>query len=1739
MDGSTRPNTRKEAAASSIRTLRTRLLDLTARNPLVSFSHARQTGSRTNVRAVNGYLNTIFEEIDEGRIVTVRSLPSPDDEPEDERTDRFVAELEVARVVDEDYGAALGALTDEELASPKAARVERKLRDRVRETLGMPLWRASTPKGLADYATSLGVNPSFDLPPTSTERSRGGRGARIDLQTLMLPDPMERALAKIRETARTVAEETGVSTLHLAFGFLEWFESDSSDRPITSPLLLMRVDIDRKIVRSHYQYFLNGIGDEAQANLTLSERLNRDFRIKISDFGEDEDPEAYLDRVQAEVCKGRPRWTVRRWVTLAHFPFARLAMFNDLSEDLWTSVGGLADHPLIGEMLGGSESGQSSFAEEHDVDAPEVAAKVPLLVLEADASQHSAIFDVMAGKNLVIEGPPGTGKSQSITNVIAAALANGKRVLFIADKQAALQVVKDRLDKVGLGDFCLELHSGKARKKEVVDALRQRIMRKPTTMSMSELDQKLRELSRTRTALTQYVNILNNRVGAFGATVHDILWADRRRRHGEGEEARRLDALPLPGCEDLTRIDIERRTAVLDRLERAAQPILSSFGSPSEHPWYGVMRNDLPSVDIEPAVRDASDVAIAMGAVDAAASGLRILGLDVGSSIQEIQALSSVLSELLVAADVPTEIYRGLSDASTRRDVREWLIACETYKAALAELHDHNIAWPIPNRAEVADALTTLSKALPPIKSGLTVSDLASWKAELGAEVERLVGLSHAASQASALFGLDNPGSFKDVAVVLTAIDLASDAGDRVVAFITSELAARDSKDVIGRAANEIATLEGQRLALTADYNIPASARPDDFRRHASSLREAGLFAFLSSTAKASRRTYVELRRTPAKVDKKEMAATLIAIAEHLEGVAALEARHEYRAAFGNRYCGLATDTEAASAVAEWANRVRAELAGIDTFTVGARQILLSGDQDRLQAIIAFSSNSELVGLGECVLGVSDYSTSIETLTGDLETKAAAVGALAEVCDRYGVAGITKVADLPNLCRLLRTTHAAAEAARLPDPLVAALPTNAQPPLGDHASLRAALTLAESIGALQVSDQVRRVLHSMEPTDLSSAVVPAAQAAKRAVEQALLEWLRFRRLLVLDETEFFGGPLRAGTPTATAERLQIAAAYPSELGEWIGYLIERKDAESLGLGGLLGLWDEQGVVGPLSQAFDRILHRALARFAFGQHPELDRFTGLSQDETRARFKSLDAEATELRRGMLACDLSRRPVPRGNGIGRRSEYTDSALIWLEVCKQKRLIPLRQLFDRAGDAVQALKPCFMMSPLSVAQYLKPTGPRFDLLVIDEASQMRPEDALGAIARSDQIVVVGDPKQLPPTSFFARADSGNDDDENEEEQVDSESILDLAQTVFRPMRRLRWHYRSRHGSLIAFSNREFYDDDLLVFPSPTEADPSQGVAMVKVDGIYKSRSNLIEVDAVCRAAVEHMRTNPERSLGIATMNQVQRDLIQQRMDHLAAEHREVEEYRERWRESLERFFVKNLETVQGDERDVIFISTVFGPSQLGGQVKQTFGPINGATGHRRLNVLFTRAKHHVRLFTSMTPDDVQANSDSPRGAQVLKRYLAYAADGRLDAGKETGREADSDFEVFVCERLRTAGYDAVPQVGVAGFFIDLAVRHPDTPGTFLLGIECDGASYHSSKSARDRDILRQKVLEGLGWIIYRIWSTDWFRDPAGQTRKLTSFIEEMRARPKTNSPTCSSAERGPDTETPASSP
>jgi very-short-patch-repair endonuclease len=414
-------------------------------------------------------------------------------------------------------------------------------------------------------------------------------------------------------------------------------------------------------------------------------------------------------------------------------------------------------------------------------------------------------------------------------------------------------------------------------------------------------------------------------------------------------------------------------------------------------------------------------------------------------------------------------------------------------------------------------------------------------------------------------------------------------------------------------------------------------------------------------------------------------------------------------------------------------------------------------------------------------------------------------------------------------------------------------------------------------------------------------------------------------------------------------------------------------------------------------------------------------------------------------------------------------------------------------------------------------------FDLVVFDEASQIPAWDAIGAMARGKQVVVVGDPKQLPPTSFFERADDSSAD-EDVAAAGDLESILDECLGAGLPRLGLSWHYRSRHESLIAFSNHRYYQGRLVTFPSPVTEDRAVSFHLTR-DGVYEkggARTNKPEAAALVADLVGRLKdpafVTSRQTIGVVTFNAEQQRLIEDLLDEARRKDPAIEPHFAE--ERIEPVFVKNLESVQGDERDIMYFSTTYGPDRSG-QVAMNFGPMNRDGGERRLNVAVTRARHELRVFSSLRPEQIDLARTQALGVRDLKHFLEFAERGpRALAEAVFGSigEFDSPFEQAVAQQLVAKGWQVHPQVGVSAFRIDLGVVDPDAPGRFLAGIECDGATYHRSATARDRDKLREEVLRGLGWEIVRIWSTDWWIDAAGALeqvdRRLTAILDATRA-------------------------
>ncbi|HJJ31717.1 MAG TPA: DUF3320 domain-containing protein, partial [Methanocorpusculum sp.] len=553
---------------------------------------------------------------------------------------------------------------------------------------------------------------------------------------------------------------------------------------------------------------------------------------------------------------------------------------------------------------------------------------------------------------------------------------------------------------------------------------------------------------------------------------------------------------------------------------------------------------------------------------------------------------------------------------------------------------------------------------------------------------------------------------------------------------------------------------------------------------------------------------------------------------------------------------------------------------------------------------------------------------------------------------------------------------------------------------------------------------------------------------------------------------------------------------------------------------------------------------SLLNETYQTHPRLAQFAQTPHEQKIETFKSLDRKIIKENAKELTRTLSERMPELFAGASRESEM---GILAGEFNRKRGHMAIRTLMTKAGGLIQKIKPCFMMSPLSAAQYLDPRSVTFDIIIFDEASQVKPEDALGALMRGRQLVVMGDSRQLPPTSFFDSV-GGNeitDDDEcsGAAEITDMESLLHACKQVY-PVRRLTWHYRSRHESLIAVSNAEFYDGSLFVFPSPKHETDDLGLSFVHMkDAVYDRGNtgvNRTEAKAVAAAVIEYYRRFPDKTLGVATFSSRQQEVIRREVDLLLRDNSEVEKWMHS--DNGEDFFVKNLETVQGDERDTILISIGYGFDEEH-KLSRNFGPLNQAGGERRLNVLITRARERCVVFSNFRGYDLPITPDTPRGVAALASFLIYAETRNSTVLSDVEKDAaESDrFAETVARMLSDSGYTVARNVGCAGFRVDIAVSHPSDPGVFMAGIMCDGKNYWSAEDARDRDRLRTQILEGLGWKLIRIWAPEWFCAPNECEQKLLQKLEaaktqvpakEKTAVPKEDSPAVS------ETKMPASS-
>ena len=1629
------------------------------------------------------------------------------------------------------------------------------------------------------------VDPSGEIVSNQPRVTR--RSSQNSLQTPYSSTELARRMRRTHSRARTALEETGVNVLFVALGALEWYESDSSKIARRAPLVLVPVTLDQSDVRGDFRIYYSD--EDFGTNLSLREKLEREFGINLPELPtiEEIDVLSYFRDVEKVISK-QTRWRVDDTaIDLNFFSFTRYTMYQDLGSDNWPDDDQPADHPVMTAILGDGFSSNSELSDAQPVAPEELDRKFapgkPSVIMDADGSQLLAIIEANSGINLVIQGPPGTGKSQTIANILAEAIEQDKKVLFVSEKMAALEVVKSRLDAVGLGVACLELHSNKARKTEVLTDLKNTFaLGEPVS---SEIRSTTLLIANDRQRLNEYCSAVNTPIGNSGMTPVQA-YGRTMQVKSELKDAV-VGKLEIKGASDWDVVERDRKLSLVEELDAH----LADHGAPSDNPLNRsrISQPPLPgqfqTIDDNYGVFSSSVHALEINTKELAKN----LGRPDAISLSEIQNLARLCTLLLEAPDTS-----GVDTASVvwREHADDLAYVIDTEKRPIGKsnvspihaygqikhiesefpnIADHSLevvnasAWNDEDRDRKVGIVKELDAYLaehgapsknPLCRSGISSSPKPSQFRTINAAWQKFSSsmdvLTNDAKQLAESLELPEPKTVPKVGRLIDLCHILLEAPD------TSSLS--PSSDAWKEHANSMSDLIDGGKSLTASVSNRSVLW--NYRNHdVGELREiesnytrrgGKWYSFLFKDYRNAKKQVAEIFDMPDKFKYEDAVTQLgdvIAFKDIYDDVVSQESvlqdivldysspiKVDWDAVDGlDKYLRWARSPQNAGRLVISAERL--EIVKKNESVLKEIEASLKELKDSYNDILSgleLDHHDDLAFTNRSSDTLDDLGAMVSIWREDLRTNWTSIAnynGLKTLLDDEGLGDVAEYAWNYDLSRgslsilveyrfyedILEHGFNLTERLRF-DRIVASIHSVLPDVIdgySDHSDLM-------EVDWGKIEDVAIYLQRMRSPRNAGNLVISAELLSNAVNSKATLETIEsslksleesYSNILSgfeLDHHDDLGFSNNASVSLIKL-RDTVSSWHRSGLQTWRSIATFNQISSQLKREGLDGVvecaWNWDSSEASLLSLVKYRIYNDLVDTALKECSSLRDFDRSVHEYAIERFRQSDPMLMD----MTKSEVSRR---HWNGIPRSGSGGEMAFLQNEMAKKRRILPIRRLLERAGRAVQAIKPIFMMSPLSVATYLTPSNIEFDMVVFDEASQVKPVDAFGAILRGNSTVVVGDSRQLPPTSFFDRVSEETDEDDFDQNTSDLESVLDLFVARGAREKTLQWHYRSQHESLIAVSNKEFYQDQLLVAPSPDSSMIDLGVQFRHLPHTHytKGGRNRGEALEVAKAVMDHARNYPHLSLGVAAFSKSQADVIGDEVDRLIREDKSMNvDFFSRHPE--EPFFVKNLENVQGDERDVIFISVGYG-RQADGVLRMNFGPLNTQGGERRMNVLITRAKRRCVVFSNITSGDIDLSKTDARGVRSLKTYLEFAETGRLDSPKVTGMGADSPFEEWVARELRSKGYRVEEQVGTGQYRIDLAVVDDKKPGHYLLGIECDGASYHSSKTARDRDRIRQDTLESKGWKIHRIWSTDWFYSPKEEMDRLVRVIEDARS-------------------------
>lgn len=1499
--------------------------------------------------------------------------------------------------------------------------------------------------------------------------------------------------------SQQVYADRGFWTLYLGLGLLRWIDP-ADDREADAPIILCPVRVHRAGTQEPFQ--ISRTEDDLVINPALRLHLEKSFNLKMPVLDPDATGiETVLQEVEALVREHRG-WRVQRRTVLTTFSFHKEAIYRDLEEHEAT----VAAHPIVQLIALGSDA---PSADSFDFRIPGSAGSLDdehppeelMSILDADSSQRACVLAARAGKSFVMDGPPGTGKSQTIANIIAELIASNRTVLFVSEKAAALDVVRDRLASKGLGDFTLELHSHAATRKEVVKQLADSLSQRATARGAFTESEK-RNLQDTRSELTDYAMAMNEERSGLGQSLFAVLGrlaSLQAHAHRPLDDVQRWLALSAP--------ELRALLDVAERLSHSWRPVSEG----DDYWWRDLRESEHTSAEVDRIKSITQSLADASRSLDERCRAVDSdFGLFWGTDELSARRRFELLSLLEHRPDIPTTWFTTSEPELLVARVQQLKVAVSNHSAAVDKLAE--IVGPAKVdqvSPEACDRLGSLGSFAALVWSPRGHTD----DVELASAIEVLEGtpvtfaeIVEDVRQLGAMLGVPTEDiSLRRAVEISHLAALAGSAALPERSWLNPAVQAALEEST--RVLSSVVELVNDRRTSVEQVFAPSALEADltglelRFRETHRGLRA------LSGAARADKRTLKGIT-VSGRADKEVRARLAEAVAWQKAEVALDSAERQHAGRLGAYYERTATDFGRIGEAIRTAQSAIA-LAGND-LNAGpmSEQLSRDGRPDPRLTLIAERLLESASAWSRSAVDVLGTSAEEELASQPLELSAgrAADAAVSLSPLHQAIRHVSTLAGRSLTLDIGR--EARARAVALSESLVAIFDAydNDVANLGPlYSGLTTDWTQLDD--ALDWLKQARQVVggpvssHAAER--MQQPIVLADELGQRIAEWSDLT-RRFAEFFAPARGAELVADLAADISDGSSLLLEMLDTCAGDIAEWDAFVTHREELMTAGLTDVVQAMVSKRVsADDVAPGTEWSILQAWAEAVITADTRLKRHRSNDRDAIVGRFRDLDAAVVNRAHNAVAAACSAR---RPNSVS----GTSAQLIRREAQKKTRHLPIREILSRTGEIVQELKPCFMMSPLSVSQFL-PGDMTFDAVIFDEASQVLPSDAINCIYRGAQLIVAGDEKQLPPTSFFTQAVS---DDDTDEELDLFESVLNSCKSAL-PSLPLTWHYRSQHESLITYSNYRFYAPDgqaLQTFPGATYDSLDLGVASYVVNGVYRkggSRDNPIEADAVVDRLLFHREHHPELSVGVVTFSTAQEEAITGALERRAGTQPALAGLLDS-HDRLTGFFVKNLENVQGDERDIIIFSLGYGPDESG-KFSMNFGPINRDGGWRRLNVAITRARRRVEVVSSFRAADMRDTTSE--GLRHLRGYLDFAERGidalSLDVRGSLG-DAESPFEEDVLSVIGSWGYDVVTQVGSAGYRIDLGVKHPDRPGEYVLAVECDGAAYHSAATARDRDRLRSRVLKGLGWNIHRIWGISWYRDRHGESLKLKAAIE-----------------------------